>query len=184
MWLKGRMWPSSPSLPPLFLSGAKQQKSLPWLAQTKNLHMKRGRFNHPNLLPSLFSFFSIWSFYPDHSELLSMEDKWCFLNLNPSLSFLQSVPWPGKVFLNLPSGSPLAHIWDNGVFSTTDSITPPSVLVKAICLFHSQVNNNILKNFPEVLCLNINHIICLGLWLPLLSVYCYLINTNIIFIFP
>lgn len=51
------------SLPPRFLPGAKQQKSLTWLALTKNLHMKRGRVSHPNLqlLHFLFCFIFYWN---------------------------------------------------------------------------------------------------------------------------
>lgn len=135
MWLGGEMWPSSLSLPPLLSSGAKQQKSLTWLALIWKISIWKGKTRAHRPLA-----FLTFSFQSGHFTLRFQS---CFIREENQASF--PIPQPLSIIsiwichcvpYSILGGTLIAHLVDE-LFSTTDSIA----VRKAICLF--QVNKDI-----------------------------------------
>lgn len=137
----GEMWPSSLSLPPLLFSGAKQQKSLSWLALIRKSPYEKGKISADLQLPFLASLPPSGNLTPSFRR----GRKGGFLcSSSPSSHRHAGVAQCPSIYL----GAPKSH-QGNGVFSTTDSIALPSALPNAIGLL--QVNKNIFQASPQSL---------------------------------
>lgn len=98
------------------------------------------------LLRFLFCFIFHLNIFPGHSELLGREGKNAF---SPGRLFLSYHQYPNMARCSLTSlQSPLGTSKTIKCSAPRTALHPPSELLKAICLFHSQVNKNILKIFP------------------------------------
>lgn len=99
----GEMWPSSPSLPPLLFSGAKQQTSLTWLARIRKSPCEKGRSAADLQPPRCFFPHQVilsWAF----RVAFTKEENYAFSPIPHSLS-ITSIRW-GYVSLNLSWGHP------------------------------------------------------------------------------